>query len=102
MFSKRLKKLRKEKKLTQREFAELMNLSSASIAMYETDKRSPDRETIVKMAKFFDVSTDYLLGESYVRHQHDVLAFSTTEDLTEEEIDEVRKYIEFLRTKRDD
>ena len=63
-FSKRLKKLRIEKKLLQREIAALLNLSRAAITYYELGKRFPDQETLKKLADFFDVSIDYLVGRS--------------------------------------
>lgn len=62
MFAKRLKELRMRKGLTQIQFAEKFNISSGTIAMWETGKRAPDKDTIVRLAQFFDVSTDYLLG----------------------------------------
>ena len=61
-FSERLKQLRTNKKLTQRELAKLLNLSNGSIAMYETGKRKPDFNILEKIADFFNVSVDYLLG----------------------------------------
>jgi transcriptional regulator with XRE-family HTH domain len=83
MFAKRLRKLRNEKTWTQCELAERMNFSGATIAMYETSKRSPDRETIIRLAKMFQVSVDYLLGESIVRNRTDTIAFNVTGNVTE-------------------
>lgn len=60
----RLKILREEKKLTQQEFALIINTTSTSINRYEKNKREPDIETINKFANFFNVSTDYLLNNS--------------------------------------
>ena len=62
MFSLRLKELRKEHNITQKDFAEIFNISNGTIAMWETEKRTPDTETIKKIATYFHVSTDYLLG----------------------------------------
>ena len=61
---KRIKELRKTKNLTQIEFAKLFQISSGTIAMWETDKRQPDFTTLQKLADFFGVSTDYLLGRT--------------------------------------
>ncbi len=58
---KRLKELRNEMKLTTKELGEQLNLSQSTISMYESGKRQPDTETLKKIAKFFDVSIDYLL-----------------------------------------
>jgi transcriptional regulator with XRE-family HTH domain len=61
-FPERLKQLRTNKELTQRELAKQLSLSNGSIAMYETGKREPDFNTLEKIADYFNVSTDYLLG----------------------------------------
>jgi len=60
--SKRLKEIREEKGLSQRELAKLLNIDKSTVAKYETGERSPDADMIVKLADFFDVSTDFLLG----------------------------------------
>ena len=62
MIGDKLKKLRQGKKLTQTEFADKIGISRGTYAHYEINKRHPDYQTLIKIAKFFDVSTDYLLG----------------------------------------
>lgn len=62
IFSERLKKLREDKGLSQRELARLIGFAPSTIAMYETDKRTPDPETLQRLADFFGCSVDYLLG----------------------------------------
>jgi transcriptional regulator with XRE-family HTH domain len=62
MFGKRLKELRKRNNLSRRELAEVADLSTSSVNMYERGERSPTLETLDKLASFFNVSTDYLLG----------------------------------------
>jgi len=62
-FGKRLKKLRKEKKISQEKLADIIGISRSTLSMYELDKREPDIANIVKFADFFGVSTDYLLGK---------------------------------------
>jgi transcriptional regulator with XRE-family HTH domain len=63
-FSDRLRKLRKEKEMTQAELAIVIGKSTSSIANYEVDLRQPSLGMLVMLAKFFGVSTDYLLGLS--------------------------------------
>lgn len=63
-FPERLKKLRKEKDIYQKELADKLNLGRTTIGGYEQGSRSPDKETLNKIADFFDVSTDYLLGRT--------------------------------------
>lgn len=62
MLGERLKNLRKSKNLTQIEFAKIFGISNGTIAMWETDKRQPDNDTLLKLSDYFGVSVDYLLG----------------------------------------
>ncbi|HFF3186826.1 MULTISPECIES: helix-turn-helix domain-containing protein [Bacillus] len=64
MFNERLKQLRIEKNLTQQELAELTNLTKASISRFEGNKKTPSRESVTKLSKVLNVTTDYLLGLS--------------------------------------
>lgn len=59
---KRLKELRKSYGLTQEKLADALNISRVNYTRYETDKARPDYETLILLADFFDVTTDYLLG----------------------------------------
>ena len=64
MFSERVKKVRKEAGLTQKELAQLLQLSIGTIAMWETGKREPKLETMAYLSKTLNMSVDYLLGLS--------------------------------------
>lgn len=64
MLTKRLKSLRESKQLTQQELADKLNLSRVRYNNYETGKRSPDYDTLQVIANFYDVSIDYLLGNT--------------------------------------
>lgn len=64
MFGLRLRALRNEKKLTQDELGKLLNVSGKTIGTWERDSRQPYIEAINKLASIFDVTTDYLLGNS--------------------------------------
>lgn len=66
-----IKTLRKESGLTQIEFAKIFKISSGTIAMWETNKRQPDYETLNKIADFFNVSVDYLLGRDHANKNKD-------------------------------
>lgn len=61
-FGKQLKRLRLSANLTQQEFSKAINKSRSSLASYETTDRVPDIETVKDIARYFSVSTDYLLG----------------------------------------
>jgi len=62
MFSARLAQLREERGLTRKEVAEKLNIDQTTYGKYELSKRQPDYDTLKKIASFFDVSIDYLLG----------------------------------------
>ena len=63
-FAERLKDLRLERELSQRGLAKLLNISHMAIQRWEKETRIPNIEELVLLAKFFDVTTDYLLGLS--------------------------------------
>lgn len=58
----RLKKLRTEKSLTQKEVSEVIGVSKSSICYYEKNKRTPSIENIIDFIHLFGVSADYLIG----------------------------------------
>lgn len=66
-FGERLKELRVEKELTQIELGTKFNLGKTAISLYETNARFPDKDILEKMADFFKVSVDYLLGRTDIR-----------------------------------
>lgn len=61
-FGQRLKELRLEKNLTQPELAKILGVSNGMISFWENDKYEPTATNIANVAKFFNVSTDFLLG----------------------------------------
>jgi len=63
-FSVRLRELRKLKKVTQKQVAESIGLSERAYQHYELDEREPTLGNINKLADFFGVTTDYLLGRT--------------------------------------
>jgi len=63
-FGSRLRALRKNKGLSQKEFGKIFNLSESTIGMYERNERKPDFEILDKFASFFGTTTDYLIGRT--------------------------------------
>ena len=61
-FSEIAKELRLSKSLTQTQLAERMWVKKSIISAYETDARPPSLDMLIKYAKEFNVTTDYLLG----------------------------------------
>lgn len=60
----RLKLLRKERNLKQREMAEQFGIALITYQCYEYASRTPDLSSLIAIADFFDVSLDYLVGRS--------------------------------------
>ena len=70
MFANNLKQLRKSKGLTQVQFAEIFNISSGTIAMWETNKRVPDISMLKRIANYFDVTVDHLLSDDAIKEKN--------------------------------
>jgi transcriptional regulator with XRE-family HTH domain len=60
----RLKELRKERNLRQEHVAVALDISMSAYCNYEQGKREPNTSVLCRMADFYDVTTDYLLGRS--------------------------------------
>lgn len=61
-FRQRLKELRKDRKLTQKQLAEDLGIATSTIIKYERGEREPNIQNIKRFAQYFGVSVDYLLG----------------------------------------
>lgn len=69
-FAQTLKTLRTQKHLTQKQLAAHLHLSRSTVAGYETKNHQPDFETLQKLARYFDVSIDFLIsGEAFATLQ---------------------------------
>lgn len=62
MVGENIKKLRKQKKLTQNEVAKVLNISRQAYCRYENGQRELSLETLCKLADFYDETTDSILG----------------------------------------
>ena len=60
----RLKKLRKERKISQLKLSFDLNINQNTVSRYENLEREADYETLIKFADYFGVSLDYLLGRT--------------------------------------
>lgn len=66
-FAHRLAVLRKERKISQNALAAELGYSRGQIANYELGSREPDFSTLIRIAEYFEVSTDYLIGKTDIR-----------------------------------
>ncbi len=64
MLGKRLLYLRNKHELTQEELAKILCMSRSTYAQYEVDRRKPDYDTLQRIADYYKVSTDFLLGRT--------------------------------------
>ena len=69
MLGSRIRELRKERKMSQRELAEKLNVSQQTIGAWETERIVPGADTLGIIANYFDVTSDYLLGRSEQRKE---------------------------------
>ena len=58
----RIRDLRKKRGMTMKELGQIVGLAESTISQYETGKRQPDNETLLKLGEFFNVSVGYILG----------------------------------------
>lgn len=61
----KLRELREEKKLTQKELAEQIKINKMTYNNYENGKREPNIATLINLADFYEVSIDYLVGRNF-------------------------------------
>lgn len=103
----RLKKLRKERHISQQEVAHCLGITVSAYGNYELGQRNPSYEILCKMADYFNVTVDYLLGHTnernsafHITYEYEKLPitfYETLKDLSQEDIDAVIKFMEFLK-----
>ena len=88
----KLKSLRLEKKLTQKQIADRIGLAISAVSSYESGTRYPSFEVLIKLSRIFHVSTDYLLGITEYR----VIDVTGLDD---NEVELVSQLVDMLRKK---
>lgn len=83
-YSDRLKKLRNNKKLSQQQLADRLELNRSTYSRYELGQTQPDYDTLTLLADFYEVTTDYILGRS------------NTPELTEKDERDIVKKLESI------
>lgn len=100
-FNERLRNLREDKRLTQKDIANKFKLAESTISMYERGEREPSFDFIKQIASFFDVTTDYLLGRSdfiyeekadYISEKNKQFIFDL--NMSDEELMEKYKFVD--------
>lgn len=88
-----LKKLRKSKGLTQTEIAQFIGITQNSYSYWENDKVKIDNASIVKLADFFEVSVDYLLGREELTPAERAAGLSETRKMNVTPIEDDLLYV---------
>ena len=102
MIGNKIKKLREEKRLTQKELAEEMELAQSTIAMLESGKKEGSTKTLKKLADFFNVTLDYLISEDEEKdkiteyEEQSKIFFSKFGKLSEKDRNKIIKMIELF------
>lgn len=95
MLGKRIKELRLEKRITQSELSNYLGLTPKMVSFYELEQRFPPQDMIIKLADYFNVSADYLLGRSDIRNPDKLLKEYSS--LYLENFEEFEKHIRDFR-----
>lgn len=97
-----LKRLRTKKGLTSEELCSKIGIKGGSYRNYERDDRKPDYDTLVKLADFYGVTTDYLLGRPDAKPPEEPLdEFARKEHLKSLEKVFMKKYLALTEEQRD-
>lgn len=98
IFAQRLKELRTEAGLKQEKLEKVIHLGRGRISLYETGKQEADNDTLVEIAKYFDVSIDYLLGRIATRKPWaEPPRNIRIDDLNNEQTKKAEDYVRLLR-----
>lgn len=77
----RIRELRKQHKITMKQLGEVIGVAESTISQYETGKREPDNETLLRLGEYFGVSVDYLLGAAVQKETPPVLTKKDERDI---------------------
>ena len=101
-FGQRLRRLREEKEVSQKEIGQLLNVTARMVSFYEHDMSYPnDAESIILLAQYFDVSIDYLFGISNIENYQKLSAINTDySQLSKKNQEKITEYIELLLEKQ--
>jgi len=93
----RLRQLREERGLLQKDIANKFGITDSAIGHYERGDRTPDADTLSRFAEFFQVTTDYLLGRTGIRKPIETIAAHRSDDPMNELPEDARKSLEEYR-----
>lgn len=96
--NKRIKELREKFNISQKKLAEELNVSQVAVNHWENGKRDISMIMIEKIADYFNVSPSYLMG--WDDEPTTLAAHFDGDEYTEEELEEIKKFAEFVKSQR--
>lgn len=101
MFGDKLKELRKKNNVSQEKLGDFLGVTTTAIWSWETNRTQPPFETVNKLAEYFGVTTDYLLGIDYDKLEKLKTAlrengFIVDDDLTLDQLDKALKIVDMM------
>ena len=107
-FSDNLRLLRAKYKLSQKDIGSIVGISSQAVSKWESGITQPDNDSLIKLSKYFNVSTDYLLGNTESENQSikydnelEKILFSKAKDLSDEDKETVLAVINAIKKEVD-
>lgn len=109
-----LRELRKSRSLSQGDLAKALSVHQTAVSQWETGRTMPDIDTITQVAKYFNVSTDYLLGRdddpksapADAKKDIDDIRFAlfgdVADEITDEDMADVRLVVELIKRRKQD
>ena len=107
----RIRAIRKQRGITMKQLGEVVDLAESTISQYETGKREPDNETLLKISEYFGVTVGYLLGAetdiSSSNNNYDILDdvdvafYGDFKELNEDEKETVRDMVRLMRHRKE-
>lgn len=95
-----IKKLRRERGLSQQELAQKTGLSASSIGMYEQGRRKPSFEVLELFADTFNVDMDYLLGRVVEPNRYSRILTRAQDELSKEDLQSLENMAEFYLNRK--
>lgn len=103
----RIRELRKAKGMTMKQLGEVLGIAESTVSQYETGKRQPDNETLLRLGEFFGVTVGYILcaetekaltrtGERRVTDEDIKFALFGGKPVTDEQFEEVKRFARYV------
>lgn len=114
----RIKQLRLEKDISQKDLAKHFNIARSTLSQYESNQRTPSDEMKLKISEYFGVSLDYLLGKTDKKNFNEnniidkvhetiknnklqtIAAHYDDDDFTDSDLEDIKNFIDFVVSKK--